>query len=185
MNALREQKGFSIIRSISTVLRKPPYAIIAIAATLLFLLVASWLPNRALLRYILGSGAFSLADKLSFLFSLKGLTINATKLSLSLLISTAILFGINIALLSYYLKKRASLERAAGASTLGILGSLMGVGCASCGSVILASLFGFAASATVTGALPFKGLEFSAAGLFLVAFSTYFVARKIARPLVC
>jgi len=185
MDVPRGNKGVRVLQPILIVLQKPSYALIALGVTLALLLIASWLPNRGFLSYIIRSDAFSLIDKLAFIFSLKGLTINATRLSLSLLIITAILSGINIALLTYYLKTRVFLERAAGATALGIAGSLIGIGCASCGSVILASLFGFAGSASVIGILPFKGLELGIAGLLLVAFSTSIVARKIDQSLVC
>lgn len=171
--------------SIVEILTQPFYAVLAIGTTYLLLLIASWLPNTRLLTYILNSDSFSLADKLQFLLDLKGLAISATTLSFSLLMVTAILTGVNISLITYYLKTRATLERAAGVTVIGIVGSFVGVGCASCGSVILTSIIGFAASATFIGVLPFRGLEFAVGGLLLVGFSTYIIARKITKPLVC
>lgn len=181
----RQEQKKRWFHSITEILKKPPYAFLAISGTYVLLLIASWLPNWALLSYILRSGAFSIADKFQFALSLRGLAVNATTASLSLLIITAVLTGINISLIIYYLKTRAALERAAGVGALGIIGSLLGIGCASCGSVILTSLLGFTASTAIIGALPFKGLEFAVGGLLLVGFATYTIAKKITEPLVC
>lgn len=70
-----------------------------------------------------------------------------------------------MSLLIYYFQKRFRLEKTAGMSTVGMLSGLLGVGCASCGSVIISSLIGFGATASVIGVLPLRGQEFGLLGV--------------------
>jgi len=93
----------------------------------------------------------------------------------------AALFGLNAALVYRYMREQVRVNHAAGASVAGIVIGLLGVGCAACGSVLLASLLGVGAIA----ALPFHGREFAWLGLAVTAVGTLTISEKIAAPAVC
>ena len=93
--------------------------------------------------------------------------------------------GINLALLVFYLRKRLAVGREVGASAGGLIVSALGVGCASCGSVLLTSLLGFSAGAAALAALPLQDAEFTLAGIGLIVASIAMLAKRINDPLVC
>ena len=68
---------------------------------------------------------------------------------------------------------------------MGIAFSLLGVGCASCGSVILTSLIGFASATVVLGLLPLRGIEFGIIGIIILVLAMRLTIKKINQPLVC
>jgi len=72
-----------------------------------------------------------------------------------------------------------------GVSLAGVATSLLGVGCASCGSVVLTSLVGFGSATTVLGILPFRGREFGFLGIIILLIAISFTLKKINQPYVC
>jgi len=93
----------------------------------------------------------------------------------------AALFGLNVALVYRYMRDQVRINHEAGASVVGILIGLLGVGCAACGSVVLSSLLGVGAVAL----LPLHGREFIWLGILVTAYATFNIAAKIAEPGVC
>lgn len=85
----------------------------------------------------------------------------------------------------YYFKFRYRLEKEAGMSAIGIFSGILGVGCASCGSVIITSLFGIGMTASVIGVLPLRGQEFGLLGIVFLTVSIVILSQKIQQPLVC
>jgi len=77
------------------------------------------------------------------------------------------------------------MERSAGTSLVGMITGLLGVGCASCGSVILSSVFGVGATAGFIGVLPLRGSEFGLLGVALLLWANYSIALKVQQPLIC
>jgi hypothetical protein len=100
----------------------------------------------------------------------------------SVTIALALLFGINAAFIERYMRRQVRLHQAAGASAIGVLVGLLGVGCAACGSALLASLLG---TGGALAALPLRGQEFSWIGIVLVIASSFSLARKIVEPEAC
>lgn len=97
----------------------------------------------------------------------------------------ALLFGLNAALIAQYMRRQVRLNRAAGASAVGVLVGLLGVGCAACGSVLLSSLLGLGAAIAAIGWLPLHGLEFTWLGIVLILGSIFSVSKKIVDPEAC
>ncbi|EMA44441.1 hypothetical protein [Halococcus saccharolyticus] len=94
-----------------------------------------------------------------------------------LLIVTAVLIGVNVAMVIYHLREHALSAAQGTTSVAGVVLGTLGAGCAACGSAVLAgvlSLFGVTASLTV---LPFDGLEFAALALVALVFSVFWLAR--------
>lgn len=181
------RSDFVIIKnSLKLVFSRLSYLILAGVITLLLLLLAIWLPNLKFFKQLLLSNHYSFSAKLDiFWLSLGFLKTNFTPLSRVFTILTAILSGINIALLIFYLKRRFQLVRAAGPGLIGTLAGLLGVGCTSCGSVILSSIIGISASTSLLSFFPLQGAEFGILGSLIILFSIYLIAKKIQNPLVC
>lgn len=95
------------------------------------------------------------------------------------------LFGLNAALIVQYMRRQVRLNRVAGASAVGVLVGLLGVGCASCGSVFLTSLLGVGATVGALSWLPLRGQEFTWLGILIVTASIFSIAKKIIDPETC
>ncbi len=151
---------------------------------------AVWLPNLKLIAIVLSSNTATLSEKLSFLFSLYGsIQTNFTTVSASYTILIAILFGINIALLTYYIKRsRGGVRSVKGTGAAGIGGlvaGIFGIGCAACGTFILTSALALFGVGGVLAHLPFGGEEFGFLGVGLLLYSIHVLTKKINDPLVC
>ncbi len=171
---------------LAKVLFNPKYAGLVTITALIIIVFAVWLPNLRLISASLMNPSFSLAQKVTLLTSLLGsLETNFTLISRSLLIMSAVLMGIQVALVAYYIRQTARLQQDMGVSFVAMSLSLLGVGCASCGSVLLATLFGFGAMTSIINPLPFKGQEFSLLGLALLLFAVNHTINKINQPIVC
>lgn len=168
------------------VLFNPKYAALATIVALVLVVFAVWLPNLSLVTTSLTSSGFTLGQKVNLLIALLGsIKTNFTTLSRSLLILSAVLMGIQVSLVTYYVRQTARLQQDMGVSFIAMSLSLLGVGCASCGSVLLATLFGFGAMTSIVRALPFKGQEFSVLGLLLLIFAVRHTLKQINQPILC
>jgi len=168
------------------VITNPKYLILSISVTLLVIAFAAWLPNLHLITNAMTSGTMTLWQKTNLLTSLLGsLQTNFTPLSRTVTFISALLTGVQTSLLVYYMRQTAKLQQSMGMSALGVATSMLGVGCASCGSVVLTSLIGFGSATTVLGILPFRGQEFGFLGITILLFAIGFTVRKINQPFVC
>jgi hypothetical protein len=160
--------------------------VVGIIAGLLLLLAAIWLPNFSFIASTITASQFSLNAKLAILLSsLSAINTNFTLLSRTLTITLVILFAVNVAFLAYYLRTRIVLERSAGVSIGGIIAGLLGIGCASCGSVVLSAFLGAGATAGFLNILPLKGQEFGFLGIILMFIGIALTAKKVEQPLSC
>jgi len=151
-------------------------------ATLLFLLaVAQWPMLQSLWRI----DVLSVGQKWKFLIESVQLSIVVTPfdaLVLPLIISG--LSGVNAGLLSVLIARRRGVRRAGG-GILAILAGAAGVGCASCGSVLIVSLLGLSAATPVLAVLPLKGFEFSIVSILLLCGICIASIRELRRPVTC
>ena len=144
--------------TIAKILRRPKYLVVVILITLTMIAFAAWLPNLHLITKTMTSSTMSLWQKTNLLIALFGsLQTNFTPLSRTLTVTSATLTGIQTSLLIYYLRRTARIQTEMGVSLAGVATSMLGVGCASCGSVLLTSLIGLGSATTVLGILPFRG----------------------------
>lgn len=168
------------------IVTQPKYLIVAIAVSLMVIAFAAWLPNLHLITKTMTSSTMTLWQKTNLLTGLLGsLQTNFTPLSRAVTFISAGLAGIQVSLLVYYLKQTARIQQSMGMSAVGIATSMLGVGCASCGSVVLTSLIGFGSTTTVLGFLPFRGQEFGLLGIAILLFAIHLTIKKINDPLVC
>jgi len=175
---------------VHTVFVRPLYAYIALVVAWLVFSVAVWLPNTALILLIFSSSQTVFIDKIQFLLSLYGsIGTNFTVFSATYTILIAILFGMNVALFIYYVRKQQSFGSGArpvvGTGIGGLVSGFLGIGCAACGTFILTSLLSVFGASVVLTYLPLDGEEFGILGVILLGYSLYVVVRKIQAPNVC
>lgn len=128
----------------------------------------------------------TLWQKTNLITSLLGsLKTNFSVLSQFLTITSSVLTGIQASLLIFYIRRAAAFQQSVGMSFAGIVASMLGVGCASCGSVLLTSLVGFGSTTVVLGFLPLKGQEFGFLGIGILLLAINYTMKKINDPLVC
>ena len=165
---------------------QPKYLTVAIVVSLMVIVFAAWLPNLHLIAKTMTSSTMTLWQKTNLLTGLLGsLQTNFTPLSRLITLTSASLAGVQVSLLVFYLKQTARIQQTMGMSTLGVATSMLGVGCASCGSVVLTSLIGFGSATAVLSFLPFRGQEFGFLGIGILLFAIYLTIKKINDPLVC
>jgi hypothetical protein len=165
---------------------------IQIAASIAFIAisVAILLPNTAVLWQVFSSPAITFLAKMQFLLSVYGsLFTNFTFFSALYTVGITLLFGINSALLVYYIARRRSPNysnvRGNTAGFFGLVSGLFGIGCAACGSVIISGLLALFGAGSLLALLPFHGAEFGLLGVILLSFSVFQLCKRIADPLVC
>ncbi len=169
---------------------RPWYAFLAVSVASTVAIAGVLIPHYQLIKQILASQTMFVSEKLVFVASILGsIETNFTVVSAIVLLITAVLFGINIAILLYYIKQARGGSRSVGltgASTFsGLVSGLFGIGCAACGSLIATSvLITFGASGLIT-LLPLRGVEFGFIGVLLILYSIWLLAKKINAPLVC
>jgi len=173
-----------------SILAKPMYALLAIFVSVIVFTVAVWLPNLGLIYVVVQKTA--VAEVMSLLWSLYGaIGTNFTLISASYTVLIAILFGINVALLAYYIKRARggssirSVSSTGAAGIGGLVSGAFGIGCAACGTFIFTSVLALFGATGFLAFLPFGGEEFGFLGVGLLIYSIYVLTRKINDPLVC
>lgn len=180
------QAILAILISLREVFGRPSYIFLSIGIFIAVLLFAIWLPNITFLTHTATSDTFTLSQKVGIITStLGGLKTNFSFSSRTLTILVSLLFAINMSFLVFYLLRAAKLNRFAGLGISGFALGLIGIGCATCGSVILSAFFGIGATAGFIGFFPFKGGEFGIISITLLSLSIYLLSKKIKNPLVC
>lgn len=177
-----------VAHALQRVLRKPTYLSIALCAATAMYLFAVWFPNMSLIVRVMEHPNASLSQKAGVLVGLSGsITSNFTLLSASYTIAIAGLFGIDLAFIVYFLRRRVDTVKQSGTATgfLGIASGIVGIGCAACGSLLLTSFFSLVGASAVLALLPLKGGEFGILGVVLLGVSIYMTAKKIQNPAVC
>ena len=164
------------------------YIALASALAIAAFLFAVWLPNFGLIGEVFSTSSAPLAAKLKITIALLGgIGTNFSFLSAGYTIAIAALFGINLAMIVYFLKRtRVGLggkNLAAGVG--GIASGALGIGCAACGSFILSTALSSFGAAGALAILPLRGGEFGILSVALLAFSLILISKKIAAPLTC
>jgi uncharacterized membrane-anchored protein len=150
--------------------------------------LALLLPYQAIVTQVL-FGSASVFTKLKFIGSLYGtLGSDHTWYGIINILLLAVLFGVNIALLTYYIRRRQEASRSTHlqlASVVGFVSSIFGIGCAACGSVIVTGVLSVFGASGLLLLLPFGGAEFGVLGLVLLLVSIYYLIKRINDPIVC
>lgn len=177
-----------LFQALQKVFRKPMYILLALITSSAVFAFAVWLPNISLIVKVMGQPGISLARKLDLPISLLGsIVTNFTLLSASYTIAIAVLFGMNVSIIVYFLRRRVNDVRQAGMATglFGITSGVIGMGCAACGSFLLTSLLSLVGASGILVFLPLNGGEFGIFGVALLGTSLYMTAKKIQNPAIC
>ena len=162
--------------------------LVTIVVTLAMFLAIVWSGNFGLVWQIATSSSVPLADKAKILLALtESITTNFSLVSALSNIAIAVLLGMNAAVIwVIYHSRQAFFPRAESVVGLGGLASgLLGVGCAACGSFVLAPALSFLGAGTLISFLPFGGAEFSLLGVGLLGWSLILSLRKMSQLTTC
>jgi hypothetical protein len=170
------------------VLCKPSYLILTLLITGLIFTGTVWLPNFLLIVVVSKTASFS--EFVSLLFSLYGtITTNFTFVSAVYTILIAVLFGMNVSLLTYYIRRMrsgiSSIRNTGVVSMGGLVSGIFGIGCAACGTFIFTSVLTMFGVGGILAYLPFGCGEFGFLGVGLLSYSLYSLTKKINDPLIC
>jgi hypothetical protein len=164
-------------RTTRLVVTIPAYATLGAVAAVAGLTLFVLSQNLPLVEFLL-TGSLSLGDRLTILaqqYPFVGT--NYGPLQGALLLVTALLVGVNVAMVVYHLREHALSAAEGSTSVAGLVLGTLGAGCAACGSAVLAGLFSlFGATASLTF-LPLEGLEFALLALVALVLSIYWLAR--------
>jgi len=170
------------------VFRHPAYVTLSMGVALLVFTFAVLLPNFPLLSQVIPSQSISLDNKISLIFSLfESIQTNFTTLSATYTILISVLFGINVSLFTYFIRKQKEVIKATNAVTGigGLISGLFGIGCAACGTFILTWVLGLVGATSTISLLPLGGEEFGILGVILLLYSTYIILKKMGESTVC
>jgi len=175
--------------SLKKIFSQTKYITIAVLVAVIVFVFVVWFPNFRLIKEVIFLSGISFVHKVKFLFSLFGsIKTNFSAISSIYIITIAILFGLNISIVSYYIKTRQVIKSRSGTnlgSIGGLISGIFGIGCASCGTFLLTPILSlFGASGFLTF-LPFGGEEFGLIGISLLLYSSYLTLKKIPEPLIC
>lgn len=175
------------LRQLAIIFAQPLYTLIAFITGLFVFSMAVWLPNVSLIQTVLMSGTATILEKLRFLGSLYGgITTNFTFLSGTYTILIAVMFGIYLALLVYFIQKeRQSIGISSVAGVGGLMGGFLGIGCAACGTFVLTSFLTILGVGTAVSFLPFGGQEFGIIGVILLLVAIRAIVQRIRVSRVC
>ena len=180
-----------ITQALMCVFKEWTYILIAVVVALVVFVFATWLPNLGLIWKITVSPSVPLLDKARILASLVGsIQTNFTVFAALYTIAIAVLFGVNAAMVTYYVKLRKRVSRQTGQASVaaglgGLASGFFGIGCAACGTFVLGPILSLVGATGLIALLPFDGQEFGVFGVTILGFSIFLVAKKIREPLVC
>lgn len=177
-----------VIQALQKIFRKPMYILLALITSSVVFAFAVWLPNIPLIVKVMGHPGIPLTQKLDLPISLLGsIATNFTPLSASYTIAIAVLLGMNVSMIVYFLRRRVDEVKRAGVATglFGITSGVVGMGCAACGSFLLTSILSLVGASWILSFLPLGGGEFGILGVILLSVSIYLTAKQIQNPAVC
>ncbi len=177
-----------IFQALKKVFSQVRYTVIAGSISVFVFVFAVLFPNIGLIAGVITDPEISFAQKLELPWNLLGGVItNFTLFSASYTITIAILFGMNIAMFAYYIRRRIDDIKQGGIATgfLGIASGTLGLGCAACGTFVLTTILPIFGAGSLLAFLPLGGGEFGILGVVLLSVSIYLTAKQIQNPAVC
>lgn len=177
-----------MIRAATQTFSQWRYVSLAFSVAIVLLVLVVWLLNTQLVHEIIFTFQASVLQKTLLLLGLVGsVGVGVPIISKIYIVVISILFGVNVALLRFFIKiKQGGGTRAAATLSLGgLLSSALGIGCVACGTFLVSFIPSLLASVGLLAILPFDGEEFGVLGIALLLYSTYAISKKINEPLTC
>ena len=166
--------------ALRVVLRTPGHAALAAVVTPIALGVFIFSRNLSLLIDVVLLGDLPLDAKVGIVTGMyAGVLTVSEPLTAVVLVTLAVLLGLNVSLFAYYLRKHDLTLRRGSGSVGGIVLGTLGAGCASCGSAVLAGVLSLVGGAGAVSLLPLDGLEFSLLAIPLILVSTFWIAHGL------
>lgn len=179
-----------MFRTFLTIFRRWHYSLLALVVAWATYSLVMWLPNLGVIMTVWKSNVSSWGDRLAIMWHLYGaLFTNFTWLTGGYVVLLSVLFGIQIALLAYYIQSRRVTSQRLWQLEFTSIGALvagsLGIGCAACGSLVLTSLLATFGGAALVALLPLQGAEFGVLGVVLLTYTCVRLLQAIAAPNVC
>lgn len=164
-------------RTIRLVLSIPQYTVLAFLYGVLGLSVFVFVRNLAVLQQVILFGNLPLSSRVQVLVGMypafgSAYTIQQTMV----LVTTAVLVGINLAMVTYHFREHRVSLRGSSGGVGGVVLGTFGGGCAACGSAVFAGILSMVGASGVLTALPLDGLEFALLAIATLILSTYWTA---------
>jgi hypothetical protein len=179
----KEKPGHVLKSAFAKVYAHVGYIILSISIFLLSLISLILLQNWGYYQ-LLFSGIFETLEAISLM--LKSVMVfpgNFEQTNFIVLLVVLVLLSINVSFVIFTIKRRIKKSSKLGIVSLFV--GYLGLGCASCGSVVLSFILGVSATSSFLGILPYNGKEVGYLSIVLLLVSIYLAARKIANPLIC
>jgi hypothetical protein len=159
--------------NVAHVISQVRYATIGFVSATLALGLLSWIPNLGLLWSVLTAPMESPGAKIAFaLAGYESLTTNYSFLGSLVLVTFAVLTGLNIALVMFVTRASYRAAAASGTSTVGALVlAAAGAGCAACGTSFVTPLLGGLAATATIGLTNILGVVIDLVGIALLLYS--------------
>ena len=178
-------KNNALLHSFQKVFRRPNYVALAFIFAAVIGVGIVWLSSYSLIWFAMTSDIFDWTARLKIFWTSLGVFMtNFTLASQIMIVVISALAGVNIAMLIYF-KRTMTIQRAFGASALGLVIGIFGVGCSACGPVVLSSFLGVTAASVLASWLPLRGVEFGILSMLFIGSSIYILAKKIQSPITC
>lgn len=170
------------------IVRQPRYALLLLIMSWIAFTIAVWWQSFDLIRTVALHASFT--ETLLFMLTQYGRILsNFTGIAALYTSLIALLFGLQITLLTYYVRRaRAAASGVGSASAVsvgGVVSGVLGIGCAACGTFVLTSLLAVVGAGGLVAVLPFAGQEFGFLGIGLLLYANYLLLHKLSQPFVC
>ena len=163
-------------RTARLVLSVPTYAVVALLAAGVGLSLFVFSLNLPLVELAL-TGTLPTSARFTILANLYPFVGSAFDLIQGgLLVAVAVLFGVDVAMVTYHLREHGVSLSGGGGSVVGAVLGALGAGCAACGSALLVGILSLFGVSTTLLFLPLDGLEFALLALVALLLSIHWVA---------
>jgi len=164
-------------RTVRLVNSSPGYAVLSAVAGFVGLNVFVLTQNLDLFFSVVVGGSLPLTSRVGVVVGLYPLVGTAfTLMESGLLVIVAVLFGVNLSMLTYQFREHGLSIREGSGSAAGMLLGVLGAGCAACGTAILAGILSLVGAAGVATLLPLEGMELLLLAFAMLVLSVYWLA---------
>jgi len=179
-----------MFKNIITIFSQWRYLFLAGGVFWVVLSISLFFPHRIMMFQMLSASSMPLLQKLSFVWSMYGvMQSNLTLFTAGYTLAIAVLFGMNSAMIVYFIKRQQvhfkNSKSLFGTGIGGLISGLLGMGCASCGTFVLTGLLSLFGIGGILAYLPLKGQELGLLGIALLIYALWNISNKINAPQVC
>lgn len=171
-----------------SILKKPKNLIIWILGSAITFFFLRILPQLYIVRDFLGLETVSFSRKYEIIYDYSfGAYSSHNPFELGLTIILSVVFVLNIILFVIYARRQARMlsGKSLAASLSGMILGFFGVGCLSCGVIILAPLLTFIGLGSYLNTVSEYAQWLSITGVMIIIISVIYLLKKLNEPLIC